>query len=111
MGTMRVLQPRRHRLRAREKRERAQANGCLAREPVRTARPVRPVGRSARRHRSRRRSRLTDRGGAWMTLADDTVRDEIRDNLAENLFVDAGAGTGKTSALVDRVVASVLRDG
>jgi len=46
-----------------------------------------------------------------MTLADDAARTEIRANRDENLFVDAGAGTGKTSALVRRVVSSVMDDG
>jgi len=46
-----------------------------------------------------------------MTLADQPARDQIRSELHENLFVDAGAGTGKTSALVDRVVGSVMHDG
>lgn len=46
-----------------------------------------------------------------MTLPDDDARREISENLDENLFVDAGAGTGKTSALVTRVVTSVMRDG
>lgn len=46
-----------------------------------------------------------------MTLVDDGARREIRETLDENLFVDAGAGTGKTSALVARVVTSVMRDG
>jgi ATP-dependent helicase/nuclease subunit A len=32
----------------------------------------------------------------------------IREALTENLFVEAGAGTGKTSALVDRIVALVV---
>ncbi|MGA1828085.1 UvrD-helicase domain-containing protein [Microbacterium sp.] len=46
-----------------------------------------------------------------MTLADQPARDEIRGQLHESLFVDAGAGTGKTSALVGRVVGSVMTDG
>ena len=46
-----------------------------------------------------------------MTLADQPARDQIRSELHENLFVDAGAGTGKTSALVGRVVGSVMEDG
>jgi ATP-dependent exoDNAse (exonuclease V) beta subunit len=36
-------------------------------------------------------------------------RDRIREALEVSLFVEAGAGTGKTSALVDRVVALVAR--
>ncbi len=43
-----------------------------------------------------------------MSLEDDDARAEIRARLDENLFVDAGAGSGKTSALVGRVVASVM---
>jgi ATP-dependent helicase/nuclease subunit A len=37
-------------------------------------------------------------------LVDDDARRTIRDDLARNLFVEAGAGTGKTTVLVDRVV-------
>jgi ATP-dependent helicase/nuclease subunit A len=39
---------------------------------------------------------------------DEAVRREIREVLDENFLVEAGAGTGKTSALVERVVALVL---
>src|SRR5438874_1602777 len=45
-----------------------------------------------------------------MTLFADTlpvdhdVRERIRTDLGRNLFVEAGAGTGKTRVLVDRVV-------
>lgn len=39
---------------------------------------------------------------------DETTRTRIREALGETLFVEAGAGTGKTRALVDRVVALVL---
>jgi ATP-dependent helicase/nuclease subunit A len=38
---------------------------------------------------------------------DQATREIIRSSLAETLFVEAGAGTGKTTALVDRVVALV----
>jgi ATP-dependent exoDNAse (exonuclease V) beta subunit len=38
---------------------------------------------------------------------DQDVRIRIRESLDENLFVVAGAGTGKTSSLVDRIVALV----
>jgi len=45
-----------------------------------------------------------------MTSPRDTpARDSIRDAHDVSLFVEAGAGTGKTSALVDRVVALVAR--
>ena len=39
--------------------------------------------------------------------ADAAARAEVRTNLTDTLFVEAGAGTGKTSALVDRIVALV----
>jgi ATP-dependent helicase/nuclease subunit A len=39
---------------------------------------------------------------------DKEARDEIRELLNDTLFVEAGAGTGKTRALVERVVALVL---
>ena len=38
---------------------------------------------------------------------DQDIRRRIREALEENLFVEAGAGTGKTSSLVDRIVALV----
>ncbi|MFA9446567.1 UvrD-helicase domain-containing protein [Egicoccus sp. AB-alg6-2] len=48
---------------------------------------------------------------AAVRLADDDarrlIRGEIGDGLARTLFVEAGAGSGKTTALVDRVVALV----
>ncbi len=42
--------------------------------------------------------------------SDDAARRVIREALGQTLFVEAGAGTGKTSALVDRFVA-LVRDG
>jgi ATP-dependent helicase/nuclease subunit A len=41
-------------------------------------------------------------------VEDERTRERIRGSLGETLFVEAGAGTGKTSALVDRVLALVL---
>ena len=38
------------------------------------------------------------------TPRDNVHRDRIRESLAETLFVEAGAGTGKTTSLVDRVM-------
>ena len=35
---------------------------------------------------------------------DQKVRNEIKDNLGVNMVVEAGAGTGKTTSLVDRIV-------
>lgn len=40
-------------------------------------------------------------------LADVEVRDRIRTDLHRTLFVEAGAGSGKTTVLVDRIVALV----
>jgi len=40
-------------------------------------------------------------------LADQSARDQIRDDLATTLVVEAAAGTGKTSALVSRMVAAI----
>ena len=36
--------------------------------------------------------------------SDAESRNRIEENLNENLFVEAGAGTGKTTALVKRIV-------
>ena len=44
-------------------------------------------------------------------VGDQAARDSIRTDLDTTLFVEAGAGTGKTAALVDRVVALVTADG
>jgi len=42
------------------------------------------------------------------SLADNAAREQIRSLLGETLFVEAGAGTGKTAALVDRYLHLVL---
>ena len=39
---------------------------------------------------------------------DEAVRRQIQERLGDSMFVEAGAGTGKTRALVDRYVALVL---
>ncbi|MFC0626368.1 UvrD-helicase domain-containing protein [Kribbella deserti] len=44
-------------------------------------------------------------------FADAVSRARISDDTATTLFVEAGAGSGKTHALVDRVTTLVLRDG
>jgi ATP-dependent exoDNAse (exonuclease V) beta subunit len=44
-------------------------------------------------------------------LLDGPARDRIRSDTDATLFVEAGAGSGKTHALVDRVTTLVLRDG
>lgn len=46
-----------------------------------------------------------------MTLTDAEARRDIREKVGDTLFVDAGAGSGKTTELVERVVTSVLIDG
>ena len=43
-------------------------------------------------------------------LPDAAVRREITGCLDRTLFVEAGAGSGKTQSLVDRVVATVLSE-
>ena len=45
--------------------------------------------------------------GTASQLADQAARDRIGGDLASTLFVEAGAGSGKTRALVDRVVALI----
>src|SRR4051812_11196583 len=44
-------------------------------------------------------------------LADRKARDTIRDDTRSTLFVEAGAGSGKTTALVSRVQTLVLDNG
>lgn len=41
--------------------------------------------------------------------SDQPIRDRIRSRLRETQFVEAGAGTGKTTALVDRVVSLIVQ--
>src|SRR5688572_1433273 len=61
----------------------------------------------------RSRQRGAERSAAVMTsieqylLEDETVRAHITERLEQTLFVEAGAGTGKTRALVDRYVAFI----
>ena len=45
-----------------------------------------------------------------LIAADEQARETIRSDLARTLFVEAGAGTGKTSALVGRIVELVITD-
>ncbi|WBQ07842.1 UvrD-helicase domain-containing protein [Kribbella sp. CA-293567] len=44
-------------------------------------------------------------------LLDAAARERIRSDTSSTLFVEAGAGSGKTHALVERVITLVLRDG
>ncbi|MEP6797265.1 MAG: UvrD-helicase domain-containing protein, partial [Lapillicoccus sp.] len=48
---------------------------------------------------------------ADVMLADDTARHSIRNDTQATLFVEAGAGSGKTSVLVSRAQTLVLEDG
>jgi ATP-dependent exoDNAse (exonuclease V) beta subunit len=41
-------------------------------------------------------------------LADQAARDRIRDDLDTNLVVEAAAGTGKTSALIGRILSGIV---
>jgi ATP-dependent helicase/nuclease subunit A len=45
------------------------------------------------------------------SLVDEEARRTIREDTDRTLFVDAGAGSGKTSKLIDRVMRLVLSDG
>ncbi len=54
---------------------------------------------------------MTDQLALFGNLGDKPARDAIGTELDATLFVEAGAGTGKTKALVDRVVALVTTDG
>jgi len=44
-------------------------------------------------------------------LVDDAARTQIATDLGSRLFVDAGAGSGKTTALVERIVSLVCEEG
>ena len=56
-------------------------------------------GGAPRQRRERRAARI----------ADQRVRDRIRNDLDTTLIVEAAAGTGKTTALVNRIVAVLAR--
>src|SRR4051794_35723579 len=43
-------------------------------------------------------------------MSDEAARQEVRTELTRTLFVEAGAGTGKTTVLVDRIV-NLVRSG
>ncbi len=54
---------------------------------------------------------MTDQLALFSAPGDAPARDAIRTELNATLFVEAGAGTGKTAVLVERVVALVTADG
>ena len=49
--------------------------------------------------------------GGVRTLDDSGIRERIARSTGETLFVNAGAGSGKTTALVERVASLVITDG
>ena len=53
---------------------------------------------------------MHDVTGSSMPAPDQAARDRIHSDLRSTLFVDAGAGSGKTAALVDRVVALIVEE-
>ena len=50
---------------------------------------------------------MTQNAASRPPLPDDEARARIKSDLGTNLFVEAGAGSGKTTALVDRLVALI----
>src|SRR5262249_26490192 len=77
---------------------------------VRLSRGVRPVRGAARVAQAPARARRTARAaGAEMTAhpIDSDARRRIAEQLETTLFVEAAAGTGKTTALVGRIVGLV----
>jgi ATP-dependent exoDNAse (exonuclease V) beta subunit len=54
---------------------------------------------------------VTDQLALFAPAGDTDARDAITEHLELTMFVEAGAGTGKTKVLVDRVVALVTSDG
>src|SRR6476646_1894689 len=87
----------------------AAARGPRARGVRRTRRGAGPRRRGSGGARGRGRGRMTlyDHGlgaPAQRVPVDQEARHRVRSDLARNLFVEAGAGTGKTKVLVDRVV-------
>ena len=50
---------------------------------------------------------MTKNAASRPPLPDDEARARIKSDLGTNLFVEAGAGSGKTTALVDRLVALI----
>ena len=50
---------------------------------------------------------MTKNAAPRPSLPDDEARARIKSDLGTNLFVEAGAGSGKTTALVDRLVALI----
>jgi ATP-dependent exoDNAse (exonuclease V) beta subunit len=54
---------------------------------------------------------MTDQLMLFAPPSDNAARAAVASDLARTMFVEAGAGTGKTKVLVDRVVALITNDG
>src|ERR1700689_5244255 len=84
---------------------------------VRLQARLRPVGGAALKNQTEAAARAADAAARYaMTLmnptviSDQAVRDRIRDDLDVTLVIEGAAGTGKTTALVNRIV-SVIGSG
>src|ERR1700733_9228431 len=66
--------------------------------------------RSIRKRRHRVRP-MIDQARGCVSLADQADRDRIAADLGSTLFVEAGAGSGKTTALVGRIVCLLAAGG
>src|SRR5262245_64213364 len=77
---------------------------------LRRARARRPRRRSSRHHGRRPVTAVQEQLGLAFPVDDDAAtRAAIVDDLHDTLFIEAGAGSGKTQSLVDRVVSLVMR--
>ncbi len=87
---------------------RARRHRAAQRVGAQAPRPrTREVRASSPSRSTRNSSRTKSRSFRVPELADDAARDRIERDLTGTLFVEAGAGSGKTTALVARVVALV----
>src|SRR5260370_36466298 len=84
---------------------------------VRLQARLRPVRGAARENEARRAARDAEEtardamsAAPSITTSDQRVRDRIRDDLDTTLVIEAAAGTGKTTALGNRIV-SVIASG
>src|SRR5258708_10061556 len=81
---------------------------------VRLQARLRPVRRTALQNQTESAAQVADAATRdAMTVANQTiitdqlVRDRIRDDLDVTLVIEAAAGTGKTTALVNRIVSAI----
>src|SRR6266404_3427747 len=73
--------------------------------PLRGAARENEAGRAARDAEETARDAMS--AAPSITTSDQRVRDRIRDDLDTTLVIEAAAGTGKTTALVNRIVAAL----